>query len=230
MAAQPQPAFAYPVGPPCTVSCAPLRRVALHGRFCSLEPLADAHAADLAEVWALTRPESWTYLWAPKPADAAAAAALVAGFARDAATLHFAVTVGGRAVGSLALLRVDEAHGCVELGHVNYTSAGLQRSSAATEAVFLLLAHAFGGGFRRVEWKCDALNAPSRRAAARFGFSEEGTFRSHMVVKGRLRDTVWFSMLADEWPRARAAFERWLGEGNFDERGVQRASLADLRR
>jgi RimJ/RimL family protein N-acetyltransferase len=225
-----QPAFTYPVGPPCTVACTPLRRAALHGRFCSLEPLADEHAADLAEVWEQTRPEAWTYLWAPKPADAAAAAALVAGFVRDAATLHFAVTVSGRAVGSLALLRVDEVHGCVEVGHVNFTSAGLSRSSAATEAVALLLAHAFGSGFRRVEWKCDALNAPSRRAAARLGFSEEGTFRAHMVVKGRLRDTAWFSMLADEWPRARAAFERWLDAGNFDERGVQRASLADLRR
>lgn len=221
-------------GPPCTVACtaAPPRTPA-QGRYARLEPLhPGAHGADLAAAWALSSPAAWTYLFASRPADdGAAGAALVAELAAAPDAAHFAVVdaATSRATGSLAFMRVDVAHGVLELGHVNFTCPLLAQTRAATEAVFLMLARAFGAGFRRVEWKCDALNEPSRRAARRFGFTEEGTFRQHMVLKGHSRDTVWHSLLADEWPRVARAFEAWLDAANFDERGRQREALAARR-
>ena len=126
-------------------------------------------------------------------------------------------------------LRIAPEHGSIEIGHI-WFGAGLQRTTAATEAIFLLAARAFDGlGNRRLEWKCDAANARSRRAAERFGFTFEGIFRQHMVVKGRNRDSAWYSILDGEWPAVRAAFERWLDPANFDAAGVQRTAL-DARR
>ena len=126
-------------------------------------------------------------------------------------------------------LRIAPEHGSIEIGHI-WLGAELQRTAAATEAMYLLARRAFDGlGNRRLEWKCDAANARSRRAAERLGFTFEGVFRQHMVVKGRNRDTAWFSMLDGEWPRARAGFERWLAPSNFDANGRARASLAELR-
>jgi RimJ/RimL family protein N-acetyltransferase len=126
-------------------------------------------------------------------------------------------------------LRFAPQHRVVEIGHI-WFGAALQRTPAATETIYLLARHAFEDmHVRRLEWKCDADNARSRRAADRFGFTYEGVFRQHMLVKGRNRDTAWYSLLDSEWPVARAAFEAWLDEANFDAEGRQRRSLADLR-
>jgi RimJ/RimL family protein N-acetyltransferase len=126
-------------------------------------------------------------------------------------------------------MRMEPAHGVIEIGHI-WFGAPLQRTPAATETIYVLARHAFDVlGNRRLEWKCDAANARSRRAAVRFGFTYEGVFLQHMIVKGRNRDTAWYAMLDGEWPRIRAAFERWLAPESFDAAGRQRARLADLR-
>jgi hypothetical protein len=126
-------------------------------------------------------------------------------------------------------MRMEPAHGCIEIGHI-WLGAPLQRTAAATEAIFLLARHAFDDlGYRRLEWKCDAANARSRRAAERFGFTFEGVFRKHMIVKGRNRDTAWYAIVDDDWPAVRAAFEAWLAPGNFDADGRQRETLESLR-
>ena len=129
--------------------------------------------------------------------------------------------------GVASFLRITPAAGVIEVGHINL-SAGLQNSRAATEAMFLMMRWAFEAGYRRYEWKCDALNLPSRRAAQRLGFSYEGTFRQHMIVKGRNRDTAWFAVTDSDWPALRAAFETWLDPANFDVAGRQRRRLSDL--
>jgi len=134
-----------------------------------------------------------------------------------------------RALGVVSFLRIEPEHGVIEIGHI-WFGAELQRTARATETVYLLARHAFEAlGHRRLEWKCDAANARSQAAARRFGFTYEGTFRQHMVVKGRNRDTAWFSMLDHEWPAVQAGFEAWLEPDNFDDDGRQRASLATLR-
>ena len=135
----------------------------------------------------------------------------------------------GRPAGMASYLRFAPDHRVVEIGHI-WFGAALQRTPAATEAIYLLARHAFDDlGVRRLEWKCDAGNERSRRAAERLGFTFEGVFRQHMLVKDRNRDTAWYSLLDGEWPAARAAFEAWLDEANFDAEGRQRSSLADLR-
>jgi RimJ/RimL family protein N-acetyltransferase len=137
--------------------------------------------------------------------------------------------VSGRPAGMVSYLRITAAHGVIEIGYIWFGPA-IQRTRQSTEAIFLLARHVFDDlGYRRLEWKCNALNEPSRRAAKRFGFSYEGIFRQHMVVKGRNRDTAWYSMLDSEWPPIRAAFEQWLAPGNFDGAGRQRRSLAAIR-
>lgn len=136
--------------------------------------------------------------------------------------------VGGEALGLASLMRIDTANRVIEVGNILYTPR-LQRSPAATEAMYLLARHVFDLGYRRYEWKCNAHNAPSRRAALRLGFSYEGLFRQHMIIKGRNRDTAWFSMLDGEWPAIRAAFEAWLDPKNFDAQGRQLKSLAGFR-
>ena len=134
-----------------------------------------------------------------------------------------------RALGMASYLRIVPDHGVIEIGHI-WFAPSLQRTRQATEAIFLLAMHAFDDlGYRRLEWKCDSLNEPSRRAAHRFGFIYEGVFRQHMVVKGRNRDTAWFAMTNGDWPLRKAAFEAWLAPGNFDATGRQRESLSDMR-
>jgi RimJ/RimL family protein N-acetyltransferase len=134
-----------------------------------------------------------------------------------------------RAAGVASFLRIEPTHGVIEIGHI-WFGGPLQRTPQATEAIYLLAREAFDGlGHRRLEWKCDAGNARSRAAAARFGFTFEGVFRQHMIVKGRNRDSAWFSVLDGEWPVVRAGFEAWLDPANFDGSGVQRAGLAELR-
>ncbi len=135
----------------------------------------------------------------------------------------------GSPQGMASLLRMAPEHGVIEIGHIWFSPA-LQRTRQATEAIYLMSRHVFDDlGYRRFEWKCDALNEPSRHAAQRFGFTFEGVFRQHMVVKGRNRDSAWFSILDGEWPRIRAAFEAWLEPENFGEDGRQHRSLAEIR-
>ncbi|HET9948325.1 MAG TPA: GNAT family protein, partial [Longimicrobiales bacterium] len=134
-----------------------------------------------------------------------------------------------RPAGLASYLRIAPEHGSIEVGHVHFGPA-LRRTPAATEAMYLMMRRAFDElGYRRYEWKCDALNAPSRRAAERLGFTYEGTFRQHIVYKGRNRDTAWYSILDAEWPRVRSALEAWLDPSNFDAEGRQRRRLEGLR-
>lgn len=133
----------------------------------------------------------------------------------------------GQAAGLASFLRIDQTHGSIEIGHV-MLSPGLQRSRAASAALMAMITWAFDAGYRRVEWKCNAQNAASRRAALRLGFRFEGLFRQHMIVKGVNRDTAWFSILNSEWLRLRSAYQEWLAPENFDARGEQRQSLSEL--
>jgi RimJ/RimL family protein N-acetyltransferase len=143
--------------------------------------------------------------------------------------LFFTIVANGRPAGMASYLRITPEHGAIEIGHI-WFGAGLKRTPAATEAIFLLARHVFDDlGYRRLEWKCNALNEPSRRAADRFGFTFEGVFRKQQVVKGRNRDTAWYAIVDDDWPPIRATFEAWLAPGNFDDAGRQRQRLAQFR-
>lgn len=205
--------------------------VRLAGRYVVLEPLAVAHAADLHA--ALCGPDDRP-LWTYRPTEPPAGVPETEGFIQqhldaDGMETFVLVPVGSTPQGIVSFMRIEPAHGQVEIAGVLYSRA-LQRTRAATEAVHLTMVHAFDTlGYRRFEWKCDALNEPSRRAAERLGFTYEGRFRHHMVTKGRNRDTDWFSVTAEEWPAVRAAHEAWLDPANFDEHGVQRRSLSAVR-
>ncbi|MGO1165935.1 MAG: GNAT family N-acetyltransferase [Janibacter sp.] len=218
-----------PVGPQVPDWTPPPRPelTAIIGRHCTLEPLTATHADELyAEVGGAERADLWTYLGQEPITQAALFAQYIAGrLAAD--TVEVVVRdASGVACGIAALMRIDPAHGCVEIGNV-LLGPRLQRTTAATEAMSLLARHVFDLGYRRLEWKCDSLNAPSRRAAQRLGLTYEGTFRRHVVTKGRSRDTAWFAMTLDEWPAIRAAHDAWLSPDNLDG-GVQRRRLANL--
>jgi RimJ/RimL family protein N-acetyltransferase len=211
----------------------PERRVH-EGRFVRLEPLDparhgdDLHAASIAPG----AEERFRWLFETPPESRAAFQPWLERVAASEDPLYFAVVdrATGRAVGRLTFMRVDTAHGVIETGSILF-GPDLARTPGATEAIYLQARHAFDDlGYRRFEWKCNALNAPSRRAADRFGFAFEGIFRQHMVVKGESRDTAWFAMIDAEWPTRRTAFERWLDPANFDSDGRQRESLATLQR
>ncbi len=209
----------------------PPRPVTLAGRFCRLEPLSpERHAAELHAALGQDTGAMWTYLpYGPfETADHYRAWMECHWLGTD--PLFFAImdAASGRAAGTASYLRIDPANGVIEVGHLAY-SPGLQRTAAATEAMYLLMAHAFGLGYRRYEWKCNALNAPSRAAALRLGFTFEGMFRQAAVVKGHNRDTAWYSVLDSEWPALREAFEAWLAPENFAADGRQRRRLADIR-
>jgi RimJ/RimL family protein N-acetyltransferase len=210
----------------------PPPRVALAGRWCRVEPLdVQRHAAHLHEANALDREgEMWRYLAYGPFADKDAYRAWVDEKQRSADPLFFAIVdaASGRAVGVASWLRIDPPNGVIEVGHLAY-SPRLQRTPAATEAMFLMMRQAFDLGYRRYEWKCNAANRKSRDAATRLGFTFEGTFRQHMVYKGRNRDTAWYSILDSEWPRIRDGFTRWLDPANFTGEGWQRRSLAQCR-
>lgn len=195
-------------------------------RLEALDPVV--HAAPLHAAFAEDHDgRGWTYLpYGPFDSPEAYAATMTE-LARPGDTLFFAIVDRERSapVGVAAWLRAFPALGSIEVGHLRYAPS-LQRTPAATEAMYLMMRRVFEDwGYRRYEWKCDALNAPSRVAAARLGFRYEGTFRQQTVVKGRNRDTAWFSILDHEWPGIRAALEAWLAPGNFDPDGTQRRPL-----
>lgn len=217
-----------PLLPGWTARSAP-PRAAIEGRFCRLEPLsAEKHAADLFAANSLDAAgENWTYLSVGPFPDLDAYKAWLARVEKGDDPLFFAILDKGkgRAVGVAALMRIDKTNGVIEVGHLNFSPL-LQRTPAATEAMFLLMRLVFDDlGYRRYEWKCDSLNAASRKAAERLGFRYEGLFRQAIVYKGRSRDTAWFSMIDAEWPALRQGYERWLAPDNFDAAGRQIASL-----
>ncbi|MCW1925136.1 GNAT family N-acetyltransferase [Luteolibacter arcticus] len=226
-------ALGQPVGfpvpdwqPPSSPSGEPMK-----GRFCRLEKLdpvrhaTSLHAANAldAEGW------MWTYLGYGPFESEEAYRAWTAEVSEGNDPLFFAILdrANGKAIGVASYLRIDPQVGSIEVGHLAYSPL-LKRSPAATEAMFLMMARAFDLGYRRYEWKCDALNAPSRAAARRLGFTFEGNFRQATIVKGRNRDTAWFSITDQEWPALRKSFERWLVPANFDDEGNQRERLSEL--
>lgn len=206
-------------------------RVPIDGETVRLEPLdAKRHGEDLFAA-AAGADGTWYYLpYGPFPTRSAFGAWLQQ-HAGTQDPLAFAIIdrEAGAARGIATFMSIVPEHGVTEIGHI-WLSPQLQRTRQATEAIYLMSRHAFDElGNRRLEWKCDAANAASRRAAQRFGFTFEGVFRQHRVVKGRNRDTAWYSITDTEWPRCRAAFEAWLAPENFDAHGEQRRSLADIR-
>jgi RimJ/RimL family protein N-acetyltransferase len=223
-------------------------REPLVGTFCRVEPLdVERHARDLYEANALDRQgRLWTYLsygpfdtlesyteWLHSAArsDDPLFYAIVESRAhtQSGLALHLRPlgTAPQQASGVAAYLRIKPANGSIEVGHINF-SPRLQRTPAATEAMYLMMKYAFELGYRRYEWKCDALNAKSRAAAQRLGLSFEGIFRQALVYKGRNRDTAWYAAIDQEWPALESAFLRWLDPSNFTEEGQQRSSLSDL--
>jgi RimJ/RimL family protein N-acetyltransferase len=207
------------------------QRVPLEGESVRLEPVDPSrHGAQLFTA-AQGADELWDYLAYGPFETRASFDAWLAERAASSDPLFYAVMdrSTGQARGMAAYMRMAPQDGVIEIGHIWFGPA-LQRTRQATEAIYLLSRHAFDDlGNRRLEWKCDSLNAPSRRAAERFGFLYEGVFRQHMVIKDRNRDTAWFSITDGEWPSRRAAFEAWLSPDNFDSASRQRRSLADLR-
>jgi len=202
----------------------PPGRVTLEGRYGRLEPIGPQHARAL---WAATVPERFLYLFGPPPANEGEMAAWVHEAAAADDPLCFAVIdkATGRAEGRQALMRITPAHGVIEVGSI-YWGPAIARTRVATEALYLHARHVFETlGYRRFEWKCDTRNEASKAAAQRFGFTFEGVFRQHMIIKGANRDTAWFAMLDSEWPRLRDGYERWLDPANFDGEGRQRSKL-----
>jgi RimJ/RimL family protein N-acetyltransferase len=199
----------------------------LFGRWVRLEPVSvSRHGGDLWEA-IQGADRIWTYLAYGPFADRDAFMAWLKDreASRDPWFQAFIRRDTGKAAGMGAFMRADRANGVIEIGHI-WMVPSLQKTREATEAIFLMMRHCFDElQVRRLEWKCDALNAPSRRAAERFGFTFEGIFRQHMIVKGRNRDTAWFAMLDGEWPKAREAFKAWLADGNFDAQGKQKTPL-----
>jgi RimJ/RimL family protein N-acetyltransferase len=208
-------------------------RSTLRGQLASVVPLdAAAHEQTLYDgTHGPDREKLWLYMGAGPFADRAAFRAYLDKLAASDDPLSFTIidNSSGRAAGHASYMRIAPEHRVIEVGNIFYTTS-LARSAAATEAMYLMTRHIFEDlNYRRYEWKCNALNAPSRRAALRLGFSFEGIFRQHMIQKGRNRDTAWFAMLDQEWPARKARFEAWLRPENFDEDGRQLAPLSGMK-
>lgn len=204
-------------------------RIALEGRYVRLEPLTMAHAADLYEASNVSDGEArFAYLGDYAPKAQADTEAFIASVLGKADPMLFAVIdkSTGKAGGRQALMRIAPEHGVIEIGSI-YWGPAIARTARATEALYLFARHIFEDlGYRRFEWKCNDLNEPSKRAAQRFGFTYEGRFRQHMIMKGENRDTAWFSMLDGEWSALKSEFERWLDPTNFDADGRQKTALS----
>jgi len=222
-------ALGQPVGAPLTITLPRPRptRTAIRGQWCDVVPLdAKAHTEGLfAAYTADTEGRIWTYLPQGPFADMPSFRIWMQDATASDDPLFHTIALQGQPLGVASLMRIDPANGVIEVGNINFAPA-LSRTRAATEAMYLLMRRAFDElGYRRYEWKCDALNVPSRQAAARLGFTYEGTFRQAITYKGRNRDTAWFSILDSEWPRLRAGFEQWLAPSNFDAQDQQRSPL-----
>jgi RimJ/RimL family protein N-acetyltransferase len=227
-------AYGQPIGPPVadwTERSRPQRDV-MSGRYCQLEPVdVERHGRALFEAY-LLEPDGrdWTYLAQERPVSLVLFREYLGRLAASADPLHFAVidTATGKAAGTAALMRIEPLHGVIEVGYITFSPL-LKKTCASTEAMYLLMAYIFDElKYRRYEWKCDSLNAPSRAAAKRLGFQFEGIFRNAVVYKNRSRDTAWFSITDAEWPAVRKAFELWLDPDNFDAAGCQRRALAAI--
>ena len=225
------PASGLPIGPRLADTAPASRpdRVVLDGRFCRLEPLDPAkHGDDLYR--ASTPPDAaarFLYLFEEPPASRAEFEPWLQTSAASADPLYFAVIDKrtGKVEGRQTLMRIDPPNRVIETGSI-YWGPAISRTPVTTEANFLFAKYVFETlGYRRFEWKCNALNAPSRVAAERFGFTYEGHFRRAVIVKGRSRDTSWYSMISEDWPRIRAAYQAWLAPANFDAIGQQRTKL-----
>jgi len=220
----PLPDWEPPALPPSTV---------LGGDHCRLEPLDSVkHAEELSRIWMSGTDESdWTYLPFGPFGDTEEAANWVHQWSGRTDIPYYAIIDPGTDVptGVATYLRMEPVNGCIEIGGILY-SRQLRQSAAATEAMFLLIDQVFDLGYRRCEWKCDSLNAPSRRAALRLGFKFEGIFRQATICKGRNRDTAWYAIIDREWASLRDIFLQWLGPDNFDQTGRQKSSLSELTR
>ena len=205
-------------------------RTVLDGRFVRIEPLTLRHLdGHYDEITVADTEAEQRFAWlpdVPPPSRDALRPWLERVVASDDPMFLAVIDkASGRVSGRQALMRIDQTFGVIEIGHI-WMSPSLQKTREATEAIFLMIRHAFDDlGVRRLEWKCDSLNAASRKAAERFGFAFEGIFRQHMIIKGRNRDTAWYAMLDKDWPRVRKAFETWLSPENFDAAGTQKAKL-----
>jgi RimJ/RimL family protein N-acetyltransferase len=227
--------FGQPVGSPVTGwnERQRPRRIALNGRYCQVTPVdVERDAAALFNGYMSAADDrDWTYLAQERPTSLTSFREYLAQKAASSDSLHYAIIDAAteRAVGTAALMRIEPAHGVIEVGYITFTPQ-LKKTRASSEAMYLLMRYVFDElGYRRYEWKCDSLNAPSRQAARRYGFEFEGIFRQALVYKDRNRDTAWFSITDKDWPRIRAAFEAWLNPENFDAGGQQRRALAAIR-
>jgi RimJ/RimL family protein N-acetyltransferase len=224
--------FGQPIGAPIPGWGPPSRppRAPLKGRLCRLEPLDPGRHA--GTLFAADREDqkgsSWTYLAYGPFATLGDYCTWIEATCLGNDPLFFAIIdkAGGAVAGVASYLRIAPESGSIEVGHIHY-SPRLQHRPAATEAMYLMMKQAFEMGYRRYEWKCDSLNAPSRAAAERLGFSFEGIFRQATVYKGRNRDTAWYAIIDSDWPRLRSAFESWLDPANFDSSGRQLTRLSD---
>jgi len=210
----------------------PPGREPLLGRYCRIEPVdVERHLDDLYQAYSSAADgRDWTYLQVGPFDSLAAYREHLTRIATLSDPLHYALIdlASGKAVGTLALMRIDRGNGVIEVGHVTYSPL-LKRTRIASEAIFLLMQHLFEDlGYRRFEWKCDSLNSPSRAAALRYGFKFEGIFRQAVVYRGRNRDSAWFSVIDGEWPALREGFMQWLDPRNFDAQGRQIERLAAL--
>lgn len=210
----------------------PPPRTSMKGRFCRIEPInVDRHGHQLFTAFRMDEVNrNWTYLpYGPFKAEDEFLDWMAATCLGNDPLFHAVVDDdSGKAIGIASYLRIEPTVGVIETGHIHYSPL-LQQRPAATEAMFLMMRRVFSElGYRRYEWKCDALNAPSRRAAERLGFRFEGIFRQAAIYKGRNRDTAWYSILDREWPSLESAYSRWLDPSNFDERGQQKIGLSAL--
>ena len=209
----------------------PPQREPLDGEIVRLEPLEPSRHGDDLYAASAGADETWRYLPYGPFADRDEFLAWLARHAATADPMAFAIIdrAAGAARGIATFMSIVPEHGVIEIGHI-WLSPALQRTRQATEAIFIMARHAFDDlGNRRLEWKCDNANEPSKRAAERFGFVFEGVFRNHRVFKSRNRDTAWFSIIDSEWPARRGAFEAWLAPQNFDLSGSQKRSLGEIR-
>ena len=203
----------------------------MQGRLCRVEPIdPDRHGAALARAFSHDDGRNWTYMpYGPLQGEEAVRQWIQSTCLGDDPCFFSIIDLStGEAVGVASFLRIDPALGVIEVGHIHFSPL-IQGTPIATEAMFLMMQLVFDGlGYRRYEWKCDALNQPSRAAALRFGFVFEGVFRQATMYKGRNRDTAWYAIIDRDWPTVKAVYELWLNPDNFDVDGRQQTRLSDL--